>query len=103
MEIAPDGRTVYNHNRGPAFYLFSAQKTRQGRIVCMTAQGIILELDAQTGKELKTLNLGPNGGWCSVEALPTGRYLVATMNNSLVREIEASGFIKMLYETEYRQ
>jgi len=91
MEITPEKKTVYSHNRGPAFYLFSAHKTRQGRIVCMTAQGLVLELDPQTGKELKTINLGPNGGWCSVEALSTGRYLVATMNNSQVREIDPQG------------
>jgi HEAT repeat protein len=91
MELSPEGRTVYSHSRGPSFYLFSAHKTRQGRIACMTAQGMILEIDPVTGKEIKQINLGPNGGWCSVEALPTGRYLVATMNNSLVREIDAQG------------
>jgi HEAT repeat protein len=91
MEISPDGRTVYNHGRGPAFYLFSAQKTKQGRIACMTAQGMILEIDPQTGAEVRKLSLGPNGGWCSAEVLPTGRYLVATMNNNLVREIDAQG------------
>jgi hypothetical protein len=57
----------------------------------MTAQGTILELDPQSGKELKTINLGANGGWCGVEALPTGRYLIATMNNNQVREIDADG------------
>jgi len=91
MEISPEGRTVYNHGRGPAFYLFSAQKTKQGRIACMTAQGMILEIDPQTGAEVRKLSLGPNGGWCSAEVLPTGRYLVATMNNNLIREIDAQG------------
>jgi hypothetical protein len=91
LEITPEQRIVYNHNRGPAFYLFSAQKSKHGRIVCMTAQGTILEIDPATGKELKTINLGQSGGWCSVEPLPTGRYLVATMNNGLVREVDAQG------------
>jgi HEAT repeat protein len=91
MEIDPQGKLIYNHNRGPAFYLFSAHKSKAGKIVCMTAQGAILEIDAQSGKELRTINLGPNGGWCGVEALSSGRYLVATMNNSLVREIDADG------------
>ncbi|MCS7045073.1 MAG: HEAT repeat domain-containing protein [Gemmataceae bacterium] len=91
MEVDPQGKTIYNHQRGPAFYIFSAQKTRSGKIVCMTAQGAVLEIDAATGKELRTINLGPNGGWCSAEALPTGRYLVATMNNGLVREVDVHG------------
>lgn len=91
MEVDAQGKTVYNHQRGPAFYIFSAHKTKNGRIVCMTAQGVILELDPHSGKELKTINLGANGGWCGVEALPTGRYLIATMNNNQVREIDADG------------
>lgn len=91
MEVDPQGKTIYSHNRGPAFYIFSAHKTKNGKIVCMTAQGLILELDAQSGKELRTINLGPNGGWCGVEALPTGRFLVATMNNHQVREIDDQG------------
>lgn len=91
MEVDPGGKTIYNHQRGPAFYIFSAHKTKNGRIVCMTAQGAILELDPQSGKELRSINLGANGGWCGVEALPTGRYLIATMNNNQVREIDADG------------
>jgi HEAT repeat protein len=91
MEIDAQGKTVYSHNRGPAFYMFSAHKTRNGRIVCMTAQGTLLELDPQSGKELRTINLGPNGGWCGVEALTSERYLIATMNNNQVREIDAAG------------
>lgn len=91
MEISPDQKIVYNHNRGPQFYIFSARKTRAGLIVCMSAQGNIMEIDALTGKEIRSLNLGPNGGWCSAESLPNGRFLVATMNTGQVREVDASG------------
>ena len=52
-EVDTQGKTVYTHSRGPAFYLFSAQKTRNGRIVCMTAQGTILDIDPRTGKEVR--------------------------------------------------
>jgi HEAT repeat protein len=91
LEVTPANRVVYNHNRGPGFFIFSAQKLNNGHILCMTAQGKIIELDAQSGKELRTINVIANGGWCSVEALPSGRFLVATMSTGQVREIDASG------------
>jgi outer membrane protein assembly factor BamB len=99
IEIDAQGKTLYSHNRGPAFYIFSAHKSRTGRIVCMTAQGTILEIDPQSGKELHTIALGATGGWCGVEALNNGRYLVATMNNHLVREIDATG--KTFWQASY--
>ena len=91
MEITPDQRQVYLTTRGQQFYIFSARKTRDGQVVAMTAQGTILRFDPLTGKDYPSIQLGPNGGWCSVEALPNGRYLVATMNNGQVREIDAAG------------
>jgi hypothetical protein len=57
----------------------------------MTAQGTILRFDPITGKDYPSIHVGQGNGWCSVEALPSGRYLVATMNNGQVREIDASG------------
>ena len=94
MEITPDQRPVYQISqaqRGPQFYIFSARKTQAGTVVAMTAQGAIQEFDPKTNKDIRTVNLGPNGGWCGVEPLPNGRYLVATMNNNQVREIDDKG------------
>ncbi len=91
MEITPDQRQLYLQTKGPQFYIFSARKTRDGLIVAMTAQGNILRFDPLTGKDYPSINLGPNGGWCSVEPLANGRYLVATMNNGQVREVDAAG------------
>jgi HEAT repeat protein len=91
MEITPDFRQLYLTTRGQQFYIFSARKTRDGQVVAMTAQGSILRFDPLTGKDYPSIHLGPNGGWCSVEPLPGGRYLVATMNNGIVREIDAAG------------
>lgn len=90
MEVTPNKTVVYSHQRGPAFYIFSARKTRNGRIVCMTAQGALIELDAATGKELRNISLGA-GGWCGVDPLPNGRYLVAQMAQNSVREIDSTG------------
>jgi HEAT repeat protein len=91
MEITPDQRQVYLTARGPQFYIFSAKKTRDGLVVAMTAQGTIIRFDPLTGKEYPNIHLGQGAGWCSVEPLPGGRFLVATMNNSQVREIDATG------------
>lgn len=97
MEVTPDRQVVYQRQRGPAFYIFSAQKLRNGHVVAMTAQGVIQEFDPVADKDIRTINLGPNGGWCSVEALANGRYLVATMNNGTVREIDAAGNTKSTF------
>lgn len=91
LELTPDGKPVYTHKRGPAFFIFSAQKLPTGRIVCMTAQGNVLEIDARTGKDVRTFNVVQAGGWCSVEVLPNGRYLIATMIDNMVREMDAEG------------
>lgn len=96
MEITPDLKVLYNINRGPSFYIFSATKMRNGNVLAMTAQGMIMEFDPFTNKDVRTpINIGPAGGWCSAEPLPNGNYLVATMNNSQVREIDHSGKTKM--------
>lgn len=91
LEISYDQKQVYNVNRGPQFYIFSAHKMRNGQVVAMTAQGVIHVFDPVANKEIRTIKTGNNGGWCSVEALPNGRYLVATMNSNQVREIDADG------------
>lgn len=91
MEITPNQQQVYLQQRGPQFYIFSARKLRNGNVVAMTAQGVVMEFDPIANKDIRTINTGQNGGWCSVEALPNGRYLVSTMNNGQVREIDAAG------------
>jgi HEAT repeat protein len=91
MEVTPTRQVVYLHSRGPGFYLFSARKHANGQIVCMSAQGKILVLDARTGQEIRAVQVGQQGGWCSAEMLANGRYLVATMVDGKVREIDAAG------------
>jgi hypothetical protein len=98
-DVDAQGKKVYEHSRGAAAYIFGAHKAKNGRVVYMTGQGAVIELEALTGKEIHTLNLGANGGWCGIESLATGRYLVATMNNHQVREIDVNG--KVHWQANY--
>lgn len=90
LEVRPDKSEVYRFSPGPQFYIFGARKTRSGTVVCITAQGALLELDPLQGTTLRSINVG-GGGWASVEPLPNGHFLVATMNNNTVREIDPAG------------
>jgi HEAT repeat protein len=90
MEIRPDKSEVYRITPGPQYYMFSARKTKNNRIVAITAQGFLIELEAPTGKKVNMKQIQTQGNWCSVEMMPNGNYLVASMfpNNGSVREID---------------
>lgn len=100
MEVTPDHKEVYRHAPGPQFYIFGAHKGRNGHIVAITAQGMVIEMEAQSGKQLRTLNLGANGNWCGIELLPSGNYLVATLNNGQIREL-TPGDGKTVWQATY--
>jgi HEAT repeat protein len=89
MEVTRDLKPVYTAQHGPAFYLFGCTRMRNGHTVCMTAQGKVMELDG-AGKPIREVQLQHNG-WCGVESLPSGRYLVALMSNNTVQEIDQTG------------
>ncbi len=90
MEIRPDKSEVYRISPGPQYYMFSAQKTKNNHIVAITAQGFLIELEAPSGKQINMKQIQTQGNWCSVEMMPNGNYLVASMfpNNGSVREID---------------
>src|SRR5260370_20445304 len=57
----------------------------------MAKRGTLKELDT-SAKPVRTIRLGNNfGGWCGVEALPGGRFLIALLNAGKVLEIDAAG------------
>jgi hypothetical protein len=92
LEVRPDKSEVYRYNPGQQFYIFGARKTRTGTVVCITAQGALLEIDPLQNKTLRNVNLGqPVGGWSGIEPLPNGNCLVAIMNNNTIREVDAKG------------
>jgi len=90
MEVTREGKELYSYNPGRGSLIFGAQKLRNGHILCITAQNAILELDDK-GKELKRIPVNTQHNWCSVEGLPGNRYLIATMTNNKVIEIDSTG------------
>jgi hypothetical protein len=91
FEVTPDGKEVNQRSPGSGLFVFGAQKLSSGHIACIANPGILLELD-NAGKTVRTIRLGNNqGGWCGVEVLPGGRFLVALLNASKVLEIDAAG------------
>lgn len=92
-EVTPDKKVLYAHNPGPGFYCFSAQKLSDGTIVCMTAQGMVQEIDSATGNIKRSFRLPQPGGWGSAQALPNGKFLAATMVSNQVQEMDATGAV----------
>ena len=92
LEVTRDNKELYLHSpnfgQGP---IFSAQKLRNGQIVCLSAHGRLLKIDSVTGKLIANLRVNTNGGWCGVEALEGGRFLIAATNQNKVFEIDAAG------------
>ena len=96
LEVTRGGKEVYHHKPdGTAGRIYGGCKMRNGRIICVTLDGRVLELDSVNGKVLKSFASGLNGCY-SVQGLPGGRYLVASYNEGKVYELDAAG--KMVWQ-----
>jgi hypothetical protein len=93
QEVSPANTVVFHLPLSPNFFIFDAKKLRNGLIVAMTSQGMLLEIDAATKKQVRAINTGVQGNWCGVDVLPGGRYLVALMQVGEVREIDTAGTV----------
>jgi hypothetical protein len=93
VEVTPEKKVVYQHTPAGGFYCFSAQKMTDGAIVCMTAQGMVQEVDSSNGNIKKSFRLPQPGGWGSVTQLPNRKYLAATMASNQVQEMDDTGAI----------
>jgi hypothetical protein len=92
LEVTRDGREVYTHTlRGGQGPIFGAQKLRSGPIVCISAQGKLLKIDPASGAVLSAVLVRTHGGWCGVEALDGGRFLIAATSQNKVLEVDAAG------------
>jgi hypothetical protein len=94
VEVGPDGKEVYNQTPARGIFLFDAQKLANGHVVYIANPGIIEEVDPIKDQVLRTVRLGNDfGGWCSVELLPSGRFLVALYSEGKVQELDPAGKI----------
>lgn len=103
MEIAPDKTVVHNHAKAIGMIFYSADRTKDGKVVCTTSRGTIVEYDATTGNEVRTINFPQAvGGQNGIVGLGQGKYLLATpyVNGGQVREIDADG--KTLWEKPFQ-
>jgi len=95
MEFAPDGTEVYSHSlrtsgfgRG-SYGVNAAHKLPNGHILAITRRGVVYEVEAATGKILKTTSVGGTM-MTSVEGLPGGRMLVVYHSEGKVVEFDAN-------------
>lgn len=91
QEVTPAGKVVFSHTEQRGL-IYHAEKLRDGRVLYVTGNNTIIELDA-TGKVDKTITItaGTTSGWASVERLPNGNYLVALYSNHKVMELDGNG------------
>ncbi len=96
LEVTREGRQLYSFDAnklvplGQSFPIYGAQKLRNGRIVCISLQGKVVELDALTGKLLKAQQ-ATQGECYSVEGVPGGGWLVTNFREGKVLELDAQG------------
>jgi HEAT repeat protein len=89
IEVDRTGKEVFTHNR-PSHDLMSARKLRDGKMIFITNAGLMVRLD-QTGKELKSINVGQVQMFSGIDALPNNHVLVPQINNNRVTEYDADG------------
>lgn len=99
LEVTRAGKKLYGYTRNVAGSLFYARKQRNGHIVCVHGNGVLVELDAG-GREVLSLNLGGLSNWAGVEVLPGGRFLVARSAANEVTEVDRTG--KVLWKVSVR-
>jgi hypothetical protein len=75
---------------------------KNGNVAAITAQGKIVVFDPVTNRDIETINVGQPGGWCGIEVLPNGRYLIsqAHINNGQIREVDDLG--KIHWEVKFK-
>lgn len=96
LEVTTGGKQVYSYPCTQGI-IYSAQKRPDGRIAYVTSNGKLVELD-EKGKELRSITLGPNAGWVTVETLPRGRFLVPQPAAGKVLELNEAGKTVVTYD-----
>jgi outer membrane protein assembly factor BamB len=89
FEVDRNGKEVFTHHF-QAQPIWAALKARDGRIACITQQGMCLLLDA-AGKQLQSFFVGNPQTFGGLDVLPNGRVLVAQFTNHKVVEYDGTG------------
>ncbi len=98
MEVTRANKEVYNYRpEGTAGQIYAGQRLRNGRLVCVTLSGRVIELDSVNGKVVRSFNSGLDGCYSIQGGLPNGRYLVASYNKGLVYELDGDGKVHWQY------
>jgi HEAT repeat protein len=99
-ELKPNKEPVYNVQKGPQMFLFGASRMRDGNVAVITGQGQIVVIDPTTGKDVKTINIGPTNGWCGIDALSGGHFLISIAFANQIREVDDAG--KVVWQTNFQ-
>jgi hypothetical protein len=89
LEITPDGRET-NVQALAMGFMFGAERMDNGNLAYVTAQGVVVEEDAG-GRTIHTITTPHSGGWCSVQSLAGGNFLIALSGNHEILEMDARG------------
>jgi hypothetical protein len=90
LEVTRQGKTVFAYRTGHGIYC--ATKLRNGRYLLAHCSGYLAEID-KSGKEVRKLQVGSLSGWCGVEELANGHFLVAKYGAGQVLEFDRDGNI----------
>jgi HEAT repeat protein len=88
--VTHDGKEESSYKPENGFFIHSAQRMRDGHVVCVSIEGVLREVDAG-GREVRSIKLPIRSGWSGVETVPGGRYLIANCNNGHVFEVDRDG------------
>jgi hypothetical protein len=94
LEVAPDHKVVLTTKNPLGSEIYRAQRLRSGNILFLCSGGKIIEIEPG-GKEVRRVDLPYNETtWGSVEALPSGGYLVGLYTHNKVLELDAGGKVR---------
>ena len=94
LEVTPKNTVVFS--RKPNLTIWNGYKLRNGNILYVTANNLVIETNADGTKEVARITVNGTGGWASADKLANGRYLVALYSMNKVVEVDSAG--KVLWE-----
>jgi hypothetical protein len=91
LEVTRDHKVV--STRKPGFTIWNGCKLRNGNILYVTGNNLVIELNPD-GKEVARVTVNGTGGWASADKLANGHYLVALYSMNKVVEVDSAGKVQ---------